>query len=196
MNTSKNIVIPYYSGSGHTQKLAECILEGVKSINTSAALINISEMVEKDWDILQSAEGIIFGSPTYMGGVAGAFKVFLDKSSTHKNFWINQRLIDKMAAGFTVATYPSGDKLNTLMQLTIFAAQHGMIWVNNANLGRHVSHEDTCTNECGSWLGLMATSSINKDELIGKSDKLSAFQFGKRFAESVNRWCNVSKKAP
>ena len=58
-----------------------------------------------------------------MGGVAGVFKVFLDESS-YKGFWTNQVLANKMAAAFTVATYPSGDKSNTLMQLATFAAQH------------------------------------------------------------------------
>jgi flavorubredoxin len=67
MTQQKKIVIPYYSASGHTQALAEAILEGVKSIHQNASLINISEITETDWEAFQSAEGIIFGSPTYMG---------------------------------------------------------------------------------------------------------------------------------
>jgi NAD(P)H dehydrogenase (quinone) len=188
MTQQKDIVIPYYSASGHTKALAEAILEGVKSINKNASLINISEITEKDWEALQSAEGIIFGSPTYVGGVAGAFKVFLDDSSSYKSFWVNQVLVDKMAAAFTVATYPSGDKLSTLMQLAIFAAQHGMIWVNNAGVGNKVSPEEKSINACGSWLGLMATSIPDKTKLISETDKSDAFHFGKRFAESVARW--------
>ncbi len=184
---SPKVVIPYYSASGHTQKLAEVILEGVKSINTNVHLIDISKITEHDWESLQTAEGIILGSPTYMGGVAGAFKTFLDESS-YRGFWVKQLLVDKMAAGFTVATYPSGDKLNTLMQLAIFAAQHGMIWVNNAGLGSKVSAEDNQTNENGSWLGLMATSISDKKNFISASDKRTAFLFGERFARSLERW--------
>jgi len=36
---------------------------------------------------------------------------------------------DKLAAAFTVSGSPSGDKLNTLTSLAIFAAQHGMLWI-------------------------------------------------------------------
>ena len=32
-------------------------------------------------------------------------------------------------AAFTVSGSPSGDKLNTLTSLAIFAAQHGMLWI-------------------------------------------------------------------
>ena len=187
MTDKQEIIIPYYSASGHTKRLAEAILEGVKSINRQASLMNISEITDKDWQTLQSAEGIIFGSPTYMGGVAGAFKVFLDDAS-YQGFWVEQVFADKMAAAFTVATYPSGDKSNTLMQLAIVAAQHGMIWVNNAGVGRQVSSEEQSVNACGSWLGLMATSIPDKNKLISDADKQDAFYFGQRFAQSLKRW--------
>lgn len=181
------IVIPFYSGSGHTHRVAEKILDGVKTINTNAHLIDISKITEQDWDSFETADGVILGSPTYMGGVAGAFKIFLDESS-YRGFWVKQRLMNKMAAGFTVATYSSGDKLNTLMQLAIFAAQHGMIWVNNAGLGSKVSSEDKQSNENGAWLGLMATSIPDKENMISDSDKRTARLFGERFAKSLERW--------
>jgi NAD(P)H dehydrogenase (quinone) len=92
-----------------------------------------------------------------------------------------------MAAGFTVATYPSGDKLNTLIQMSVFAAQSGMIWVNNSGLGEKLSGKDI-GNSCGSWLGYMATSICDKDKLIDDSDKIGALKFGKRFAQAVKRW--------
>ena len=43
--------------------------------------------------------------------------------------WALQGWRDKLAAGFTHSAAPSGDKLGTLTQLAVFAAQHGMIWV-------------------------------------------------------------------
>ena len=186
-NHYPKIVVVYYSRSGHTKILAKIICEGMASINPNVRLINIDEISESDWNTLKTASGIILGSPTYMGGVAGEFKVFLDESS-RRGFWINQLFADKMAAGFTIATYPSGDKLNTLMQLAIFAAQHGMVWVNNAGLGNKVSPKTDKVNTCGSWLGLMATSTTDKRKLINETDAITAFQFGVRFAQSVNRW--------
>ena len=181
------IIVLYYSGSGHTKILANNILSGVKSINKKAKLINVQSIDERGWQQLISAKGIMLGSPTYLGGVAGQFKLFLDQTS-QKGFWRNQMLVDKMAAGFTVATYPSGDKLNTLVQLALFAAQHGMIWVNNDELGSKVKPENGELNQTGSWLGLMATSVKDKTQLISQSDKDTAYQFGIRFARQVARF--------
>lgn len=181
------IVIPYYSASGHTRRLAEAVLEGVESINSEVSLINVEEMSEDSWSLLEKADAIIFGSPTFMGGVAGKYKLFLDETA-YRGFWTERKFVDKMAAGFTVATYPSGDKLNTIIQLAIFAAQYGMIWVNNCDIGNKVSSSPNDHNEWGSWLGVMATSIADKSKLIGDDDIHTAKQFGIRFANSVNRW--------
>jgi NAD(P)H dehydrogenase (quinone) len=43
--------------------------------------------------------------------------------------WFEQRWKDKIAAGFTNSASQSGDKLNVLTDLSIFAAQLSMIWI-------------------------------------------------------------------
>ena len=53
-------------------------------------------------------------------------KEFMEKSSRK---WYEQKWKNKITAGFTNSHSLSGDKLNYLMQLVVFAAQHGMIWV-------------------------------------------------------------------
>ena len=184
------IVIPYFSKSGHTKRLAQAILAGTKEIIADSQLIDVTTIKESDWSNLEKADGIIFGSPTFMGSAAGQYKLFLDETA-YRGFWTGHKLVDKMAAGFTVATYPSGDKLNTIMQLSIYAAQHGMIWVNNCGLGSKVSGESSDYNECGSWLGLMATSIPDKSKLISDADVSHATAFGRRFAKSVQRWQKV-----
>lgn len=180
------ILILYYSGSGHTVKLAHYVSEGVNSVaGATSYILNIENINDEKKTILTKADGIIFGSPTYMGGAAGKFKVFMDNLGG--NFWVRQKWKDKVAAGFTVATYPSGDKLNTLIQLAIFAAQQGMIWVGQSEIGSLVKKDDLGLNESGSWLGLMATSSRDKNELITYQDAESAKIFGKRVAQTVMR---------
>jgi NAD(P)H dehydrogenase (quinone) len=182
-----SIVIPYFSQSGHTKKLAEHVLLGVKELCSEVDLINVEDMSDEKFLQLERAKGIIWGTPTFMGGVAGQFKMFMDRLSEN-NFWTEQKLADKMAAGFTVATYPSGDKLNTLIQLSIFSAQHGMIWVNNCGVGSKVAGDSENKNQWGSWLGLSATSIPDRSKLIDESDLKTAFYFGKRFAECTLRW--------
>jgi NAD(P)H dehydrogenase (quinone) len=182
-----SIIIPYFSKSGHTKKLAEHVLLGVKKFNDKASLIDVENMSDNNWLDLEEAKGIIWGSPTYMGSVAGEFKLFIDDLSD-RGFWTEQKLMDKMAAGFTVATYPSGDKLNTLIQLSIFSAQHGMIWVNHNGTGSQVENDPDNKNQWGSWLGLSATSISDKSKLIDASDLKTAECFGERFARCTARW--------
>ncbi len=42
--------------------------------------------------------------------------------------WVPQTWRNKIAAGFTNSGSWHGDKLNSLVTLALFAAQHGMIW--------------------------------------------------------------------
>lgn len=176
------IAITYYSGSGHTAELARLIAEGVTDLDVR--LIDVSAITASGWQVLDQAEAIVFGAPTYMGSVAAGFKAFMDESSDR---WSDQVWRDKLAAGFTVATYASGDKLLSLSQLSVFAAQHAMIWVGQAEIGERGADLGT-VNWQGSWLGLMATSSRDKSVLIDPGDAHTARQFGARIEMAVTRW--------
>ncbi|WP_348917894.1 flavodoxin family protein [Adonisia turfae] len=103
---------------------------------------------------LTAADGIVFGTPTYMGGVAGQFKCFIDAASAT---WFQQGWKDKVAGGFTHSASPSGDKQGTLLYLAINAAQHGMIWVGNAEL----PNPETGVNRLGSFMGSMGQSYLD-----------------------------------
>ena len=54
---------------------------------------------DADWAAIESAEGLIYGSPTYMGNAAWQFKRFADASS---KLWMQRALADRVAGGFTV----------------------------------------------------------------------------------------------
>ena len=63
-------VVVYHSGYGHTKRLAEAVAEGA-----SASLFAIDadgNLPEEAWTALDTADAIIFGSPTYMVGQAGS----------------------------------------------------------------------------------------------------------------------------
>ena len=99
---------------------------------------------------------------------------------------------DKLAAGFTNSSSQSGDKLNTLIQLSVFAAQHGMNWVslgllpgNNSSQG---SPEDL--NRIGSYLGAMAQSNADEGAEVTppQADRATAEVLGARVAAAARRW--------
>ncbi len=171
------IAIVYHSREGHTKILAQEIADGATSVEgTSTTLHSVTEPI--DWETLDSSDAIIFGSPTYLGSVSGEFKMFMDSTG---DAWFNHKWKDKLAAGFTTSHSYSGDKLGTLIQLGIFAAQHAMTWVNvgdkrEGSLPHHI-------NRLGSFLGVMAQSDRSLDsETPPSGDRKTAFNLGVRVA--------------
>ena len=181
MTPPTKIVIPYYSGAGHTRVLAQAIAEGAGE----ARVIDIEDITDADWAALDDADAIIFGAPTYMGSSAARYDVFLEEASVR---WPDQTWADKIAAGFTVATFPSGDKFSTLMRFCVYAAQMGMIWVGQQEIGAPVHPDRGAVNSQGSWLGLMAMSSRDKDQMVEADDLATARAFGARIAKATARW--------
>ena len=93
---SKKIVVVYFSGYGHTQRMAESVAQGAGA--TLLAVDGEGNLPEGGWDTLQAADAIIFGAPTYMGSVPWQYKKFIDATSKP---WYTQAWKNKIAAGFT-----------------------------------------------------------------------------------------------
>lgn len=183
----KKLAIIFHSGYGHTAYFAKHVLEGAKSVSSVSTELMTIEQAGKNLDSLPTYNGLIFGSPTYMGGVSGPFKSFMDSTSS---MWMKQSLKNKLAGGFSVSGSPSGDKLNSLVSMTIFAAQHGMIWVGNPVLPETYSgaKPEDAANRLGSFLGAMAQASQDAPEKsFVPGDLRTATLFGKNFAEQVAR---------
>ena len=95
---------------------------------------------------------------------------------------------DKIAAGFTNSGSRSGDKLATLIQLALFAARHGMHWIN---LGLPpANHSSTGSepemNGRGFWLGAGAQSDTDQgpDVAPPEADLAAARHLGRRVSPS------------
>jgi NAD(P)H dehydrogenase (quinone) len=182
------IVIVYHSGYGHTAAQAEAVRKGAASVPGATVELIKVEDAEKNWELFDKADAIIFGAPTYMGSASAPFKAFMDGTS-HR--WFEQKWKDKIAAGFTNSGSRSGDKLATLTELFIFAMQHGMIWAglgllpgNNSSKG---SENDL--NRLGSFAGAMAQSNVDQgpEGAPPESDRRTAEHLGKRVAEIAGR---------
>ena len=183
------VAIVYHSGFGHTAVQADAVYRGAREIlGADASLIPVEDF-EQNWDVIDAADAIIFGTPTYFGSALAQFKTFLDATSGR---WLEGRWANKLAAGFTVSAGMSGDKLATLQQLNHFAMQHGMIWVglglppgNNSSTG---SPEDL--NRLGGFLGAMAQANadVPPDVAPAGSDLRTAEHLGRRVAEAAQRW--------
>jgi multimeric flavodoxin WrbA len=181
---SKNVVIVYHSGYGHTRKIAEAVAEG-----SGAALLAIDadgNLPEGGWDRLARADAIIFGSPTYMGNVSWQFKKFADASS---KVWMTQGWKDKLGAAFTNSASVAGDKQTALYTLFTLAQQHGMLW---AGTGLMPSNAKAATrddvNYLSSFAGLATAtpSDASTDEMV-PGDLKTAVLFGKRIRAAAER---------
>jgi len=181
------LAIIYHSGHGHTEHIARHVLEGARHVEgVEAHLIKAEDMHTRP-DELAGFAGIIMGSPTYLGGVSGPFKSFMDATG---RLWAQQGLKGKLAAGFTVSSLPSGDKQSTLLSMFVFAMQHGMLWMGNPILPEQhsgVPYEEA-VNRLGSWSGLMAQAghSAPADAFV-PGDVKTARMFGRNFANTLVR---------
>lgn len=182
------VAVVYHSGYGHTAKVAQAVAAGAEGVaGVEVSLVAVAD-IEQHWNALDAADAIVFGAPTYMGSASAPFKAFMDATSAR---WYLSAWQDKLAGGFTNSASWSGDKLNTLVQLAVFAGQHGMLWVslgilpgNNSSTG---SSDDL--NRVGSYLGLMTQSNNDQGPDIAPpaSDLETSRLYGKRIAEHALR---------
>ena len=181
------IAVIYHSAHGHTRHIATHVADGARGVvGREVHLLEADDVARRPND-LAAYDGLIFGSPTYLGGVSAPFKSFMDATG---GLWKSQRLKGKLAAGFTVSSLPSGDKQSTLMSMFVFCMQHGMLWVGNPFLPeRHAGVPyDEAANRLGSWSGLMAQAGHSSAaDAFPPGDVRTARMFGRHFAESLNR---------
>ena len=183
------VAVVYYSGYGHTAKLAEAVVAGAASVGgataTAYAIDADGNLPDGAFDALAGVDAIIFGSPTYMGGVAWQFKKFADASS---KVWAGQGWKDKIAGGFTNSASPNGDKGQTMNSLFTLALQHGMIWVGTGLMpASKKENTPNDTNYSGGFTGVMAISPADAgpDEAPRKGDLEAARLLGARVAEKA-----------
>ena len=181
----KTVSIIYFSGAGHTTQLAEAVAKGAAFVEgTKVNLIAISgdDIVKGRYsndavtEQLNSSDAVIFGSPTYMGGPAAQFKAFADATA---GIWYNGGWRDKLAAGFTVSSGPSGDKLSTLHYFFTLAMQHGMIWIGFPETPMN----DQGINRLSSYAGVMGQAGQEDTDVApNAADKLTGELLGRRVA--------------
>ena len=185
------VAIVYFSAQNHTHQLAEAVAEGARGVSgTTVEMLRIvgSDIVEGRWKNdaalakLATADAIVFGTPTYMGGYSAQLKTFIDAASA---VWMKLGWKDKLAAGFTHSQGLSGDKLNTLESLWVNAMQHGMVWVGLGELVEGTAADKV--NRLSSYGGAMAQTDWGQEK-VNDGDRKTATILGRRVAETAARW--------
>ncbi len=187
-----NIAVIFHSGYGHTKKLTEAFYAGLKAHDdVIATLIEINEegdIEDAEWDVLDGADTIVFGSPTYMGMASWQFKKFADGSSAR---WFEDKWRNKLAGGLTNSASMNGDKHSTLHYFITLAMQHGMVWagmgMKSANT-KDAKRDDR--NYLGAYAGLMAQSPADAsvEESPTQGDLDTARAYADRIVEATAKW--------
>lgn len=180
------VAIVYFSATGTTAALAHAIDSGAAEVAETSTHRIIGEEIEQGrfrneaaLDLVDRADGVIFGSPTFMGGPAAEFKAFADASSDR---WSTLRWSGKLAAGFTTGNQPNGDQTHTLIYFSVLAAQHGMLWVS---LDIATGEDAEGRNRLGSQSGVIAQAA---DGALPASDLATARHLGRRVADLAARF--------
>jgi NAD(P)H dehydrogenase (quinone) len=135
------ILVLYYSQSGHVKNMAELIARGIESIEGCTAKLrtvpDISATTQQtDPDIpeqghlyvshddLINCSGLVLGSPTRFGNMAAPLKYFIDNSS---DLWFSGSLTGKPAAVFTSTGSMHGGQESTLLSMMLPLMHHGML---------------------------------------------------------------------
>lgn len=140
---SVEVLVLYYSRSGHTAAMARQVVRGVESVTGVIARVRtvprvspVTEAVEDDIPLegppyassedLEECAGLVMGSPTRFGNMAAPLRYFLDGTSTQ---WVNGTLTGKPAGVFTSTGSLHGGQESTLLSMMLPLLHHGMLLV-------------------------------------------------------------------
>jgi NAD(P)H dehydrogenase (quinone) len=115
------VLVTYHSLSGNTERMAEAVVEGVRSVpGTLAVLKRVGQVTAED---LFSSDAVIVGSPVYWSNMSGEVKTFFDNWQFKFGVFPEFKMKNKVGAAFATGGQISSGKEITM--LTILAAMLG-----------------------------------------------------------------------
>jgi NAD(P)H dehydrogenase (quinone) len=168
------VLVAYHSLSGNTERMAEEVAEGVKSVpGTQSVIKRVGQVTAED---LFSSDAVIVGSPVYWSNMSGEVKTFFDNWQFKFGVFPEFKMKNKVGAAFATGGQISSGKEITM--LTILAAMLGnqMIVVSG-----------------GGAFGASATTEGDSPG-IDKKELAEAKDLGRRVAEVAARFKAGSAK--
>jgi NAD(P)H dehydrogenase (quinone) len=115
------VLVTYHSLSGNTERMAEAVVDGAKSVSgTEVLLKRVGKVTADD---LFSADAVVVGSPVYWSNMSGEVKTFIDNWQFKFGVFPEFKLKNKIGAAFATGGQVSSGKEVTM--LTILAAMLG-----------------------------------------------------------------------
>lgn len=116
------VLIVYYSVTGNTEKMAYGAAEGAKSVSGIEVILKKVEEVTREE--VETADGLIIGSPVYYANMAAPVKKFIDD-------WFEQKIIlfDKVGGAFATGGGLTAGRETTINSILLAMLNNGMIVV-------------------------------------------------------------------
>ena len=115
------VLVAYHSQSGNTERMAEAVVEGAKSL--AGTIVVLKRVGQVTADDLFSSDAIIIGSPVYWSNMSGEVKTFFDNWQFKFGVFPEFKMKNKIGAAFATGGQISSGK--ELTMLTILAAMLG-----------------------------------------------------------------------
>lgn len=113
-----NVLVAYYSVTGNTEKMAQGVAEGAKTVADANVVVKkIADVAAED---LLSADAVIVGSPVYFANMAGDVKSFFDNWALKFGVFRDFKMRNKVGGAFATGASISNGK--ELMMLAILEA--------------------------------------------------------------------------
>jgi len=142
------LYIVYYSMYGHIHRMAQAVADGANEVQGAEVIVRrVPETLSQDIlgkmkaldaqrefsnipictvDELESADAIIFGTPTRFGNMCGQMRQFLDSTSI---LWSKGSLVGKVGSVFTSSNTQHGGQETTIISFHFTLLHQGMIIV-------------------------------------------------------------------
>jgi NAD(P)H dehydrogenase (quinone) len=126
---SIKILVTYHSLSGNTERMAEAVVTGAKSVaRTQVVLKRVGHVTADD---LFSADAVIVGSPVYWSNMSGEVKTFFDNWQFKFGVFPEYKMKDKVGAAFATGGQVSSGKEVTMLTILAAMLENRMIVVSD-----------------------------------------------------------------
>jgi NAD(P)H dehydrogenase (quinone) len=194
---TREILVLYYSRSGHTAQLARLIARGIEEVPGMRARLRQVPPVAPVTEVAQPPEpedgapyvqkqdlldcvGLAMGSPTRFGNMAAPLKYFLDSTGAE---WASGVLVGKPGALFTSTSTMHGGQESTLLTMALPLLHHGMLLLGVP----YTEPALTSTQSGGTPYGASHVTGAKGDNPISEHERELARALGRRLADVARR---------
>lgn len=191
------ILVLYFSRSGHTAAMARRIARGVeevpgmqarlRTVPPVAPVTRVAEPPEPaegapyaGLDDLRECAGLVLGSPTRFGAMAAPLKHFLDGTGQD---WLAGTLVGKPAAVFTSTGTLHGGQESTLLAMMLPLLHHGALLVGLP----FTQPELNTTRSGGTPYGASHLAGVHGENELDATEATLCRALGRRVAETARR---------